>query len=327
MPCGDGARVINIIFTLYFHRKITNLNFVFRKSQHEIPLIEVTSSESPSEAVPQETLQKMPVVPYKSLIKSFGLRTKKVIGPKTIGPSPSTGKRGAQILELSRKIQNEPPNKKIKKGESPQKEIIEVVNCAVLGELVVTPEGSPARTAPWIPRIYSPYASPTTSILKKRALLEEPEDGAEHSFSPASSASKARRVSFADPEVSHSVKISPVKKWSTRTRTRRSLINTYENSQSDQKINLEADRSVLDSNENKIQISQVSSAFDFQKLKANLIQMYNFVRNLKVINVPSPMLLSFGPKQLLVHQLSMMSNKKPAECQGISPKNLTTLIS
>ena len=176
----------------------------------------------------------MLMVPFKSMMKSLTLRTKKISTPKSIGPSPSTGKRGAHILELSRKIQNEPPSKKTKKGESPQTEgqSGESVHISVV-ETVVTPEGSPARTQQWIPRTYSPFASPSTGILKKRALLlEEPvEAGEALAFSPASSASKSRRVSFADPEVSHSVKISPVNnKRLSRNRTRRSLITTYETS-------------------------------------------------------------------------------------------------
>lgn len=172
----------------------------------------------------------MPIVAYKNLIKNLGLRTKKIGAIHKTGPTPSTGKRGAQILELSRKIQNEPPSKKSRKAESPQKETPEVVTTVSMGELVVTPEGSPARTALWLPRTYSPYASPSTGILKKRIVVEESEEIGEGSFSPASSASKGRRVSFADPEVSHSVKISPVKKRLSRARTRRSLIATYENS-------------------------------------------------------------------------------------------------
>lgn len=168
--------------------------------------------------------QKIPLVQFKSMMKSLSMRTKKVGTPKSIGPSPSTGKRGAQILELSRKIHNEPPNKKSKKTESPQREGVE--STIALGETVITPEGSPARTQQWIPRTYSPFASPSTSILKKRAQIDESADPVEGS--PASSASKSRRVSFADPEVSHSVKISPVNKKLTRNRTRRSLITTYE---------------------------------------------------------------------------------------------------
>lgn len=205
------------------------MSVYFRKPSELNHLMENNNVEDSADSAPPEIIQqKIPIAPLKSMIKSFTVRTKKVFVPK-IGPSPSSGKRGAHILELSRKIQNEPPNKKAKKGDSPQKETVEcTVSSASLGEFSVTPEGSPARTAPWLPRTYSPYASPSTGILKKRAPVEESEDAAEDS--PASSASKARRVSFADPEVSHSVKISPIKKRLSRLRTRRSLIRTYDDS-------------------------------------------------------------------------------------------------
>ena len=222
---------------IYFVHQLSspkiNISVYYRKPSEDTPLLENNNVETlVDSAHPEAVQQKKTVVPLKSLIKSFSLRTKKVV-PKTLGPSPSTGKRGAHILELSRKIQNEPPNKKSKKGESPQKETVDsTVSSASLAEFSITPEGSPARTAQWLPRTYSPYASPSTGILKKRAPVEESEDAADGS--PASSASKARRVSFADPEVSHSVKISPIKKRLLRTRTRRSLIRTYDDSMSAQ---------------------------------------------------------------------------------------------
>ncbi|KAK4023666.1 hypothetical protein OUZ56_009065 [Daphnia magna] len=203
-----------------------------RKPPIDVPVLENNNIEGLIGSTHPETLQqKLPFVPLKSLIKSFSLRTKKGAAPKSVGPSPTTGKRGAHILELSRKIHNEPPSKKSKKGDSPQKEIGDSPICNTsMGELVVTPEGSPARTAPWLPRTYSPYASPSTGILKKRAVIEESEEVGEGSYSPASSSCKSRRVSFADPEVSHSVKISPIKKRLSRARTRRSLITTYDDS-------------------------------------------------------------------------------------------------
>ncbi|XP_057374460.1 telomere-associated protein RIF1-like [Daphnia carinata] len=202
------------------------------KTPIDVPVLENNNTEGLIGSAHPETLQqKLPLVPLKSLIKSFSLRTKKGTVPKSVGPSPTTGKRGAHILELSRKIHNEPPSKKSKKTDSPPKEIGDSPICNTsMGELVVTPEGSPARTAPWLPRTYSPYASPSTGILKKRAIVEDSEEVGEGSYSPASSACKARRVSFADPEVSHSVKISPIKKKLSRARTRRSLITTYDNS-------------------------------------------------------------------------------------------------
>lgn len=155
------------------------------------------------------------------LLKTYAIKKKVPLK----GPAPSSSKRGAQMLELSRKItRNEPPSKKLRKTDSSPGD-------EASGEVVVTPEGSPARTAKWIPRTYSPYASPSTGILKKRQQMnEEADDGCD---SPISSASKARRVSFADPEVSHSVKISPAKKRLTRTRTRRSLISTYANNEAE----------------------------------------------------------------------------------------------
>lgn len=220
--------------------------------------MEVANSETCSENVQSETLQqKTPsIMPYKSYIKSFCLRSKRGGTPKSIGPSPTTGKRGAQILELSRKIQSEPPNKKSKIRESPQKETADPTS---VGERVVTPEGSPARTSAWLPRTYSPYASPSTSILKKRSLVEESEETEVTSYSPVSSASKSRRVSFADPEVSHSVKISPIKKRLTRTRTRRSLITTYgDTSFIEEPVEKEDKSAILDSNENNLQPSEVS---------------------------------------------------------------------
>lgn len=192
------------------------------------------------------------------MIKSFSLRTKKGAAPKSVGPSPTTGKRGAHILELSRKIHNEPPSKKSKKGDSPQKEIGDSPICNTsMGELVVTPEGSPARTAPWLPRTYSPYASPSTGILKKRAVIEESEEVGEGSYSPASSSCKSRRVSFADPEVSHSVKISPIKKRLSRARTRRSLITTYDDSLNSEEPSLKEEMESSVSTENASECLEV----------------------------------------------------------------------
>ncbi len=232
-------------------------------------MLENNNHEVLSDSAQPGTLpQKPPFVPYnKSLMKSFGLRTKKAIPHKNIGPAPSTGKRGAQILELSRKIQNEPPSKKLRKGESPPKEaLIEPASSSsvTIGELVITPNGSPARTTQWIPKIYSPCASPSTGILKKRANIEESEDIAEVTFSPAS-ASKSRRVSFADPEVSHSVKISPIKKRLSRARTRRSLITTYDNSlnESNAKEECETTSSVENA---AIDLSKVSIVYTFNNL-------------------------------------------------------------
>lgn len=222
-------------------------------------MLENNNQEVLSDSAQSGTLpQKPPFVPYnKSLMKSFALRTRKAVPHKNIGPAPSTGKRGAQILELSRKIQNEPPSKKLRKAESPPKEaLIEPASSSVtIGELVITPNGSPARTTQWIPKIYSPCASPSTGILKKRANVEESEDIAEVTFSPAS-ASKSRRVSFADPEVSHSVKISPIKKRLSRARTRRSLITTYDDSLNESNVNEECE--TRSSVENAIDLSKVS---------------------------------------------------------------------
>jgi len=96
---------------------------------------------------------------------------------------------------------------------------------------------------PWTAKTYSPYASPSTGILKKKSILatEEGTAGSEEysvENSPISSASKARRVSFADPEVSHSVKISPARARTKLTRSssnrlRRSLIISYGQNASD----------------------------------------------------------------------------------------------
>ena len=256
------------------------MSVYFRKSSDDNNLLESNNVESSIDSGHPETIQqKIPIVPLKSLIKSFSLRSKKVIVPKTVGPSPSTGKRGAHILELSRKIQNEPPKKKSKIGESTQNETVEsTVGSATLGELVVTPEGSPARTAPWLPRTYSPYASPSTGILKKRALVEESEDAAEGSYSPASSASKSRRVSFADPEVSHSVKISPIKKQLSRIRTRRSLIRTYNDSLSNEKPTGELSVEL----ENVSESSEVRMKYECVALVCVDFQFYYLSRNLLV---------------------------------------------
>ena len=198
-----------------------------KNSQDEIPVLENNNHEVLSDSVQSATLPQKAPFQYKSLMKSFGLRTRKAVPQKSIGP---TGKRGAHILELSRKIQNEPPSKKSRKGESPPKETVSEPASNTIGEVVITPNGSPARTTQWVPRTYSPYASPSTGILKKKSTVDDSEDAAEGSYSPVSSASKSRRVSFADPEVSHSVKISPIKKRLSRARTRRSLISTYDSS-------------------------------------------------------------------------------------------------
>ncbi|KAI9556357.1 hypothetical protein GHT06_018931 [Daphnia sinensis] len=224
----------------------------------DVPVLENNNIEGLLGSTHPEThQQKQPFVPLKSLIKSFSLRTKKGTVPKSVGPSPTTGKRGAHILELSRKINNEPPSKKSKKTDSPQKEVGDSPICNTsMGELVVTPEGSPARTAPWLPRTYSPYASPSTGILKKRAIIEESEEVGEGSYSPASSACKARRVSFADPEVSHSVKISPIKKRLSRARTRRSLITTYDDS-----LNSE-EPSLKEENESSVSIENATECLE-----------------------------------------------------------------
>lgn len=238
------------------------MDLSFRKLPIDVPVLENNNIEGLIGSTHVETVQqKLQNVPLKSLIKSFSLRTKKSATPKSIGPSPTTGKRGAHILELSRKIHNEPPSKRSKRGESPHKEVADsTIGNASIGERVVTPEGSPARTAPWLPRTYSPYASPSTGILKKRALVEELEDAGEGSYSPASSVCKSRRVSFADPEVSHSVKISPIKKRLSRARTRRSLIATYDDS-----LNSE-EPSLKEEVESSISVIDVSESIEVRTL-------------------------------------------------------------
>ena len=163
------------------------------------------------------------------LLKTFTTRAKKKLTPTRLkGPSPSSGQlRGAQILELSRKIQNEPPNKKARKEDSPPSEkITKNINNNLMVSL--TPESSPVRVEDWVRHTYSPYASPSSSILKKRLQGDDGEDVANHEGSPISSTSKSRRVSFADPEVSRSVTIQPAPK--RLSRTRRSLISTYSKS-------------------------------------------------------------------------------------------------
>ena len=125
--------------------------------------------------------------------------------------SPST-QRGAQILEMSRKIQSEPPRKKLKSSSPAGKEKCESQ----------TTFDSPVRPVdPWVRHTYSPNASPGGSILKKKALAEDC-DSTENS----PSSSKNRRVSFADPEISDSVDIPSARKSRT-SRTRRSLMNIY----------------------------------------------------------------------------------------------------
>jgi hypothetical protein len=95
--------------------------------------------------------------------------------------------------------------------------------------------------------------------LKKRGLLEESEDASENYCSPASSASKSRRVSFADPEVSHSVKISPIKKQLSRIRTRRSLIRIYDDSMSNEQPTAE----LIGILENVSESSEVRIEYEF----------------------------------------------------------------
>ena len=191
-------------------------------------MADVNSLDMFSETVQPDVMKKM--YPPR-LIKAITLRTKKKLVPKQKGPSPSTGQfRGAQILELSRKIQNEPPNKKPRKEESvsPLNKAEKNINNNLT--ISLTPEGSPARTeTPWIRHTYSPYASPSSGILKKR--LGQGDDAEEMTAvtdgSPMNSA-KSRRVSFADPEVSRSVTIQPTPR--RLSRTRRSLITTYSKS-------------------------------------------------------------------------------------------------
>lgn len=151
------------------------------------------------------------------LLKTFSSRAKSKLPPKR---SPSTSQRGAQILELSRKIHNEPPNRKPHKEELSPKDKPPTSKSANTTSST-TPESSPARAETWLRHTYSPYASPSSGILKKKANGNDDEDLGEGS----PGFFKSRRVSFADPEVSRSVTIQSTPK--RLSRTRRSLLTTY----------------------------------------------------------------------------------------------------
>jgi len=165
-------------------------------------------------------------------------------------PGPASGGRAAQILELSRK-------KVIKDDASPRQETED--KTMDIGQVVMTPEGSPARTKPWVPRTYSPFASPSTAgILKKRPRAgDEETEEASGEGSPVSSACKSRRVSFADPAVSHLAKISPMPARLSTGRTRRSLISTYDKSSGSSEAEAQDSSSVQELSLNHITTSDV----------------------------------------------------------------------
>ena len=154
------------------------------------------------------------------LLKTFSSRAKSKLTPKR---SPSTSQRGAQILELSRKIHNEPSNKRSHKEELSPKD--KQPTSKLANTTSSTPESSPARAEKWLRHTYSPYASPSSGILKKKLNGNDDIDDLGEG-SPGFS--KSRRVSFADPEVSRSVTIQSTPK--RLSRTRRSLITTYNKS-------------------------------------------------------------------------------------------------
>lgn len=219
---------------------------MLKETAREVP--DVNSLDIFAETTQPDVVKKM--YPPK-LLKTFTTRAKKKLTPtRHKGPSPSSGQfRGAQILELSRKIQNEPPNKKARKEDSPPSEkTTKNINNNLTVSL--TPEGSPVRVETWVRHTYSPYASPSSGILKKRLQGDDGEDMAHHDGSPVSS-TKSRRVSFADPEVSRSVTIQPTPK--RLSRTRRSLITTYSKSISIPGVEvLDKDSSPETSNEIKV---------------------------------------------------------------------------
>ena len=161
------------------------------------------------------------------------------------GPASCTGGRAAQILELSRKKVN-------KDDASPRQDTED--KTMDIGQVVMTPEGSPARTKPWVPRTYSPFASPSTAgILKKRPRGGDEEvEEASGDGSPVSSACKSRRVSFADPAVSHLAKISPMPVRLSTGRTRRSLISTYEKPSGSSEAEAQDTSSVQETSPNSI---------------------------------------------------------------------------
>ena len=155
----------------------------------------------------------------KKFLKDHCTKAKASLLNKNRGHSPNTGKRGAHILELSRKISNEPPSKKPKMVSLSPSGMYDKRSVGD-ASVAASSEGSPAREKePWVRHTYSPYASPSGGILKKRPHADE-SDSVENS---PTSLTKNRRVSFAFPEVSDSVDIPKVRS----TRTRRSLLGTY----------------------------------------------------------------------------------------------------
>ena len=170
-----------------------------------------------------QTTQSIPkmIPPPGKLPKNHCIKARKMVPEsRAYKCSPSTGKRGARILELSRKmLENGPPNKKFKPDQVVSQSTVNPVPEAPLST-EENPASSPIRTSePWARHTYSPYASPSAGILKKLA------DSNSLDCSP-NSLTKDRRVSWAYPEVSESVDI-PLASNSRSSRTRRSLLKNY----------------------------------------------------------------------------------------------------